>query len=499
MDIKKQEHGSSPADSSAADAPGGSFADVRNARVKERASERASERAARPPEREETIGRVQTARRRHRAGNYMIYYVLLGMILTIVFVTLSMTVFFNINTINVSGSEVYSSDQILASVDAKSGDNLLRLNTEKIAKNALARLTAADSVDVTRHFPDQLDVSVTDGVPALQVSMNGQFYRFTEKGRLIAVSDTAAVDAPIVVGPDPSALSVGQYMDSLSSEAQATFSVWKTVWDVLYNYSIADISAMDLSDEINIRLYYQNRIEIRVGTLTEMDEKIATLKAVLYESGSIGVDETGSIDLTNPDRVYFNNQSSVSLPAGAGQPGWNWFDPHSDTLEQSLYAPAEDVSDSDSTDGTDASDGASDPSVSTDADGNFVGSADGSSDAETGDSSDSTSDAPSYDTSDGMRLPQLPSISGGHSGGSGSSSSGNTAAGSTSPSVPSISGSASDTASSAPSSESASSTVGVVGAAGNTSGSTSGSTSGAGMTTGSGFGTQAPAVPSIGG
>ena len=71
MDIKKQENGSSPADSGAADAPGGSFADVRNARVKERASERASERAARPPEREETIGRVQTARRRHRAGNYI--------------------------------------------------------------------------------------------------------------------------------------------------------------------------------------------------------------------------------------------------------------------------------------------------------------------------------------------------------------------------------------------------------------------------------------------
>ena len=499
MDIKKQENGSSPADSSAADAPGGSFADVRNARVKERASERASERAARPPEREETIGRVQTARRRHRAGNYMIYYVLLGMILTIVFVTLSMTVFFNINTINVSGSEVYSSDQILASVDARSGDNLLRLNTEKIAKNALARLTAADSVEVTRHFPDQLDVSVTDGVPVLQVSMNGQFYRFTEKGRLIAVSDTAVVDALVVVGPDPSALSVGQYMDSLSSEAQATFSVWKTVRDVLYNYSIADISAMDLSDEINVRLYYQNRIEIRVGTLTEMDEKIATLKAVLYESGSIGVDETGSIDLTNPDRVYFNNQSSVSLPAGAGQPGWNWLDPHSDTLEQLLYAPAEDASDSGSTDGTDASDGASDPSVSTDADGNFVGSADGSSDsssdAETGASSDSASDAPSYDTSDGMRLPQLPSISGGHSDGSGSASSGNTAAGNASPSIPSASGSASDTASSAPSSEPASSTVGVAGAAGNT----SGSTSGAGTTTGSGFGTQAPAVPSIGG
>ena len=443
---------------------GHSFADVKNAQQRARQYERRQQ-----LHREQQIGQVQNVRRRRRHRNYIIYYILLGTIMTIVCITLSLTVFFNIAKLNPSGSSVYSSEQILAAVNARKGDNLLRLNVGKLESQALETLTSAESVEIKRHFPDQLDIVVTDGEPVLQVSFEGMFYQFTESGRLIGVTETAAVDGQVVVGPDPTGLEVGQYMSQLEAEQQESFSIWRTIRDELYNYSIQDISAMELSDPMQLRIYYQNRIEINFGTLTDMDIKTATLKSILYDSGAVGVDETGVIDMTNPDRVYFNNQATCAVPAGAAQPGWNWQDPYSETLEESLYQITEEetTADGETADGQETA-------------GTEDGSDETSSGTESSDGQDSSeTSGESYATSDGVMLPLMP----GQQGDTASSDASSDTASQTS------SDSASQSQTSSESSQQSSQPqVGVAGSGLSGSGST-----------GSGVGTDAPSVPGISG
>lgn len=456
--------------------------------------------------RDQQIGRVQNTRRRRRHGNYIIYYILLGLILTVVCVVLSMTVFFNVQTISPTGSTVYSKEEILAVVDAKAGDNLLRLNTDKLAEKALAVLTKAESVEVKRHFPDQLDIVVTDGKPVLQVSESGSYYQFTESGRLIGITSSAVVDAQVVVGPDVSGLTEGQYMNGLTKEQQQSLSTWRTITDELWDYSIHDISAMNLSDELRLRLYYQNRIEIDIGALTDMDAKMATLKAILYDSGTVGVDETGKIDLTNPDRVYFNNQTACSPPTGAAQAGWTWNDPYSELLEQVLYAPKE--PDPPADDAEPSEDGNGEEGEDTGAKGSEPSEDDTSSET----SDDSSSSEESYETSGGMRLPQLPNVGGTASQStssapsydslpasgsvSSSASSDNSSAGTDAAGDSSGSGTTSNTVAGStagntvPGSTTDNTVPGSTGVAGSAGSSGSGNT---------GVGTQAPSVPSIGG
>lgn len=439
---------------------GHSFADVKNAQQRARQYERRQQ-----LHREQQIGQVQNVRRRRRHRNYIIYYILLGTIMTIVCITLSLTVFFNIAKLNPSGSSVYSSEQILAAVNARKGDNLLRLNVGRLESQALETLTSAESVEIKRHFPDQLDIVVTDGEPVLQVSFEGMFYQFTESGRLIGVTETAAVDGQVVVGPDPTGLEVGQYMSQMEAEQQESFSIWRTIRDELYNYSIQDISAMELSDPMQLRIYYQNRIEIIFGTLTDMDVKTATLKAILYDSGAVGVDETGVINMINPDRIYFNNQAACTVPDGAAQPGWNWQDPYSETLEESLYQTTEEetTADGETADGQETA-------------GTEDGSDETSSGTESSDGQDSSeTSGESYATSDGVMLPLMP----GQQGDTASSAASSDTASQTS------SDSASQSQTSSESSQQSSQPqVGVAGSGLSGSGST-----------GSGVGTDAPSVP----
>lgn len=454
------------------DIPAHSFADVKNAekRARQYERQRAAQQEAR---REQQIGQVQNVRRRRRHRNYIIYYILLGTIMTIVCITLSLTVFFNIEKLNPTGSSVYSSEEILAAVNARKGDNLIRLNVGKLESQALETLTSAESVEIKRHFPNQLDIVVTDGEPVLQVSFGGMFYQFTESGRLIGVTETAEVDGQVVVGPDPTGLEVGQYMTELGQEQQDSFSVWRTIRDELYNYSIQDISAMELSDPVQLRIYYQNRIEIIFGTLTDMDVKTATLKAILYDSGAVGVDETGVINMINPDRIYFNNQAACTVPDGAAQPGWNWKDPYSETLEESLYQTTEEESSTDEVTG--------DQTAGEDTSGEGDGSGETSSDTASsgGEESSETSQESSYATSDGMILPQMP----------GQQTGGSTASSTASPDTGSTATSDASTQTSGDSSQQSSQPQ--VGTAG-------GSLSGSGST-GAGVGTEAPSVPGISG
>ena len=513
MDIKTSKNGetplpnapqnpSQPADGQAgqakpgAEMPGHSFADVQNARQRSRINsdhasdrrteprpdhnrqQRSSSRQNRPGEREarqQQIGQVQNVRRRRRHRNYIIYYILLGTIMTIVCITLSLTVFFNIAKLNPTGSSVYSSEQILAAVNARKGDNLLRLNVGKLESQALETLTSAESVEIKRHFPDQLDIVVTDGEPVLQVSFEGMFYQFTESGRLIGVTETAAVDGQVVVGPDPTGLEVGQYMSQLEAEQQESFSIWRTIRDELYNYSIQDISAMELSDPMQLRIYYQNRIEIIFGTLTDMDVKTATLKAILYDSGAVGVDETGVINMINPDRIYFNNQAACTVPDGAAQPGWNWKDPYSETLEESLYQTQQ-PEETETTEQQGTEEGGSETTEG--------GEQGESQTSEEFSSSETQQEGESHATSDGMILPLMPSQSGSAAGfGSSGSSSGS---GETSSSSDTADNTSSETAQES-SQQSSQPQVGAVNGA-----------SGQGST-GSGVGTEAPSVPGISG
>ncbi len=52
-----------------------------------------------------------------------------------------------------------------------------------------------------------------------------------------------------------------------------------------------------------INLYYEDRILITLGDLSDIEGKIASFSLLLSEK--IGEAEEGELDLTNPDEVHF--------------------------------------------------------------------------------------------------------------------------------------------------------------------------------------------------
>lgn len=135
---------------------------------------------------EKTEIQSQTSPKRRRRRNRMrpLYGLLVAALVIGVGVSLSMTVFFNIATIEIAGdAPQYTAEDIADASGVHTGDNMMRLNRDEVEQNILARMVFVDSVSIQKNFPDKLVITVTPSTPAFNV---------TDSSGTLQASSTAA-------------------------------------------------------------------------------------------------------------------------------------------------------------------------------------------------------------------------------------------------------------------------------------------------------------------
>ncbi|MDD6032790.1 MAG: FtsQ-type POTRA domain-containing protein [Oscillospiraceae bacterium] len=379
---------------------------------------------------------MQGQRRRKHRRNYTLYYIMLAVLLTVTGVTLSLTVFFKVETIQVTGTALYSEQQVLDVLDARPGDNLLRLNLSRLERDVRQRLVQTEEVSVKRRFPNTLEVEITDAVVTRQILSGGYSYRISSGGRVVAVEPETAANIQIVLGPDLSLLQAGDELEQLRQKEQEKIAAsssdtvggaleegpqsklltaLNTLSNEIEKSGLTDISALDVRDVVNLKIFYQNRFEIRLGTFSDLQDKLAMFRSVL-ERGSLGLEAEGVLDVSDPDRCIAS-QDRPGLPDGAAQAGWVWNGPHLENFDEFFgfssggSASGEPVSGEDGGEDLsgDGEDGASDGAASEPDAASSDSSAEEPSTAPEPESGASSEPASS---SGGYQMPQLPQVGG---------------------------------------------------------------------------------------
>ena len=104
------------------------------------------------------IARIKSRkiRKRRKKRTYMLYYILIFVIFLTIGISLSLTVFFNIDIIEINNSGKYSTNDVLAASEVTVGDNLLKINLEKIQQRILNSCLELEKINVKRSFPNKL-------------------------------------------------------------------------------------------------------------------------------------------------------------------------------------------------------------------------------------------------------------------------------------------------------------------------------------------------------
>ena len=172
---------------------------------------------------------------------------------------------------------------------------------------------------------------------------------------MLDVSAESVPNVPVVIGPKPDGAQIGSYIDLILENEEKDWL--KILFKELEKSGLNDISVVDISSTISLKLYYQNRIEIKLGSFSELDTKLAMVKAV-FDSGDIGIEESGTIDISDPDKMYVDSDAELDL-TGISTDGWSWKDPSPADAET---GGEDSASSSEESGGEPSSDASSDPS-----------------------------------------------------------------------------------------------------------------------------------------
>ena len=234
-----------------------------------------------------------------------------AVVLAVVF---AVSIFFRVQTVNVSGTEKYTPWDILQASGIKEGDNLLSLPKARISGRITAALPYVGSVRVEIQLPDTVNIEVTemDVVYAVQDTMD-RWWLMTAEGKVVEriLGDPAKgiarilglrlddpeLSKPAVAADDP---------EDPVTRGSDRLSVALTILRYLEDNSITSkVDSLNVEDLGALMLWYDNQYQVKLGDTSRLEYKIRCMHTAVNQLESY---RSGVLDITFttwPDQIGY--------------------------------------------------------------------------------------------------------------------------------------------------------------------------------------------------
>lgn len=120
----------------------------------------------------------------------------------------------------------------------------------------------------------------------------------------------ADASVTIITGVKVKEAKVGYPLKASNSKV---FETYKEIRAAMDRWGVKDITAADLTKVTDIRLTYQQRITILLGSATNLDRKAAMCAKVLEEQNKVSTEQKGTIDLSIDGKAYFSEGGATTM------------------------------------------------------------------------------------------------------------------------------------------------------------------------------------------
>ncbi len=256
---------------------------------------------------------LKEKKRRRKRGSNVVYYVALTFILVGIFAVLSVTVLFNIEQIIVVGDSIYSEEQIIAASGLEGNENLVRLNLSGTAEKILDKLVELDSVRVDKTYPSAVTITVERSVPMANFWFGGKNYVISHTGRVMRIGDEEE-SVMRVIGYEPEdSVIVGAFVKAKDEEQDRLI---QEISEAVEKGGLTEsITTVNIADPIGIKMSYEDRVEIFLGSILQIDEKIKMINELIDKH--IAETEFVTLDVSDVSRAIqrpITTSGAATLP-----------------------------------------------------------------------------------------------------------------------------------------------------------------------------------------
>ena len=226
-----------------------------------------------------------------------VFYVLLFVAVSLIFIAVCFAVFLNVETIEVNGNEKYSYEEIVSMIPVEIGDNIYSFKAGETEESIMRALPYVGAVNISRDLPKTVIVDITEEKAYFAADLAGETYllssglKVLERTNGVSASETGLTELKV---SNVRRCVVGETMEFVDGRTADAINELYAVFEK--NYINDDITSLDVRSRFDIYFDYQGRFEVYMGDMQNCDIKIRFLVGIIAE---LYPTDRGTIDVSN--------------------------------------------------------------------------------------------------------------------------------------------------------------------------------------------------------
>lgn len=235
---------------------------------------------------------------------------IIAIILSVVAVitVLSLTVFFKIDNIKVTGNSLYTTKQITAVLPIDKDKNLFLADTKGAKQKLEKNLPYIYNVTIERKFPSTIIVNVKE--VNIVYAVKNKDKSFTLVDTNLKVLDASSAKQPKnsilikkLVIQNPVAGEIAEIQNK--NIADNIKEITKTIEKLQMGDEITEIYSSDINNNF---LLYKGKILFKIGSTKDIEDKVMSALAATDKLNSTNPEAAGEITISDDKQIYFTEK-----------------------------------------------------------------------------------------------------------------------------------------------------------------------------------------------
>lgn len=217
---------------------------------------------------------------------------------------LSLTVFFHIDTISVSGNAIYSKDEILAQCPIEIGENLFLSDTKNAKEMLEQNLPYIYNAEITRKLPYTIQIKITEATPQYSIKQDKTYILLDDNFKVL--ENNAEKAQGILI--NKAEISSAQPGSEIVFKDSDIGECLKQLAAVVNDNDFSEITSIYSNSIRDNYVVYENRIVFKLGTCDNLENKIYQGLTACEELNQSNPNAEGTMTITGGKSLYFTEK-----------------------------------------------------------------------------------------------------------------------------------------------------------------------------------------------